>query len=111
MVRHTAKISKEQSDYVPKPIPNISALPSDSVREAASLLELAQTCTSCGPELTGLYYDQLTSIFMTKNNFDRYFMSWLYETIHDGFKATYVIDNISTNVNDIELKMQYTINR
>lgn len=110
MVRHIAKVSEEQVDFVPQPIRTINAIPSSRVREAASLLELAYTCTSSFPELTSLYYDQLTSMCMTNNKFDKYFMTWLYLIIDNGFEDSYIVNTIPTCTNDIELKMEYMIN-
>lgn len=111
MARHIVKVSEEDEVSVPNPIINISALPPGTVREAATLLELAYTCTTSCPELTGLYYDQLTSMLMTNNHFDKYFMSWLYETIQEGFEKTYTVGSVPREIGDIKLSMQYMINR
>lgn len=111
MARHLAKISRDQTGYIPNPVTYVSALPPGMVREAGSLLELAYTCTSSCPELTGLYYDQLTAMLMINNHLDKDFMSWLYETIQNGFEDTYILKNVPNKINDMELTMQYMINR
>lgn len=110
MVRHIVTMSTEQTDYVSKPIHNVSDIPSRTIREAASLLELTYICTSRCPELTSLYYDQLTSMLMTKTNFEKYFLTWLYMIIQDGFENTYIVNNIPINTYEIQLKMDYMIN-
>lgn len=111
MASHLAKISVDQTDYIPTPITSVSALRPGMVKEAASLLELAYTCTSSCPELTGLYYDQLTAMLLTSDQLDKDFMSWLYETIQNGFEDRYILQNVPNKINDIELSMQYMINR
>lgn len=110
MAHHIIKIS-EQSPTQVKPVSTINALPPGRIREAASMLELAYKCTSNCPELTGLYYDQLTSMFLADNNIDKYFISWLYESIHDEFEKTYVVTHVPNRINDIEFTMHYGINR
>lgn len=111
MASHLAKISEDQTDYIPRPITSISALRPGMVKEAAALLELAYTCTSSCPELTGLYYDQLSAMLTISVQLDKDFMTWLYETIHNGFEERYCLKNIPNKINDMELTMQYMINR
>lgn len=111
MARHLVNISTEPTGYIPKSITSVSSLPSGTIRDAATLLELSFTCTSNCPELTGLYYDQVTSMLSTNNHLDKYFMSWLYETTQAGFEETYVVDSLPDKINGIELTMKYTINR
>lgn len=111
MARHLVNISTQPSGYIPKNITAISSLPPGTIREAATLLELAYSCTANFPELTGLYYDQVSSMLMNNNHLDKYFMSWLYETTQAGFEQTYVANTLREKINSIELTMQFSLNR
>lgn len=111
MARHIVKISGEQDACIPDPITNVNDLPHGAIREAGTILELAYACTLSCPELTGLYYDELTSMLMSNNHLDKYFMSWLYETIHEGFENSYVTQSVPDKINHIDMSMQYRINK
>lgn len=92
-------------------IMNISDIPSGRVKEAAALLDLANSCTSSCPELTGLYYDQLSAMLTASHHLNRYFLTWLYSITQEEFESLYIVDSLPNKIADIELSMQYIMNR
>lgn len=110
MARHMVLTAEEQRDCPQNAITSISKLPLGPAREAGTLLELVNTCTVNCTELKGLYYDQLTSMLMSKNHLNKYFMAWLYVTITQGFEQTFATNIIPGAINDIEMSRQYMLN-
>lgn len=111
MAKHLVLKSEEQINVeLPSENLEIMDLPRGSVREAAMLLDLAHVCTVSCPELMGLYYDQITSMFIVTNHFDKYFLAWLHETITHTFKSLYMIEMVPNDTNGLKLSKQLELN-
>lgn len=112
MARSIARISdnSDTSSLPTTPIKHLSDLPQGRAREAATLLELANTCSMGNPDLMGLYYDQLASMLIANYHLDKFFLAWLYETITGDFRKLYISEVIPPPVNDIEMSLQYILN-
>lgn len=110
MARHMVLTAEEQPNCPHEAITSVGKLPLGLAREAGNLLELTNICTMNCAELKGLYYDELTSILMSKNHLDKYFMAWLYVTTTKGFEQTFATNNIPETINDIGMSMQYMLN-
>lgn len=113
MARSIARISdnSDTSSLPTTPIKHLSDLPQGRAREAATLLELANTCSMGNPDLMGLYYDQLASMLIANYHLDKFFLAWLYETITGDFRKLYISEVIPPPVNDIEMSLQYILNK
>ncbi|XP_050510228.1 Fanconi anemia group D2 protein isoform X3 [Diabrotica virgifera virgifera] len=112
MARSIARISSEDTRELPKTsMKSLSSLPRGPAREAGSLLELANTCSSGYPDLIGLYYDQLASMLISKYQLDKFFLAWLYETVTEEFRKIYISESLPQPINDLEMTFQYTLNR
>lgn len=111
LARNIARTEENDSYELPQtPIKNLSDLPKGPAREAASILQLANTCSTGYPDLLGLYYDQLASMLILNHHLDKFFLAWLYETITTDFQKIYVSETILPPINDLQMSFQYMLN-
>lgn len=111
MARHLVSTTEEQDVSIQGSICSINSLPYGPAREAASLLELAKTCTSGSADLLCLFYDQLAAMIMPDIHFEKHFILWLNETVTENFQEKYITQDVPEPINDLEISMQYLINR
>lgn len=113
MAKHIATTDEDQSEIEvdSESILDITRIPSEAAREATKLLQLTYTASSNLPILKALYYDELSSMLISANKLDRYFVGWLFETITQHFQDVFITETLTNNTIDgITLTSQYCIN-
>ncbi|KAK5650862.1 hypothetical protein RI129_001891 [Pyrocoelia pectoralis] len=89
---------------------SIDDLPSGGPKEAASLVELTNTCTLDIPDSVGLHYDELAYLIITTPCIHQMFMVWLYQLFTNNFQNNFITETVPQPVNDIIFSMQFSLN-
>lgn len=111
MAKHIAKIKDDQNSLTlsDDSIVSISQL-KGVAKEAATILQMAQTSTGGNSQLTGLFYDELSDLICKTEDLHKNFQTWLYETITNDFQRTFVTETVSQEVRGLKLAAQYNLN-
>lgn len=107
----TEEDDRSEIEFDSESILDISRLPSTAAKEGAKLLQLAYSATCNLPILKALYYDELSSMLTSASDMDKYFLSWLFETITQHFQDVFVTEAVENNsIDGINLTSQFCIN-
>ncbi|XP_044262962.1 Fanconi anemia group D2 protein [Tribolium madens] len=111
MAKHIATVNGDQSDVVLSEDSIISIAQLNGVaKDAAALLELANTSTAGSPDLVGLYYDQLAAMIVKSENLDKHFLAWLHENVTLDFQDVFITETTNSIIDDLEVSRQYNLN-
>lgn len=109
----TAKNDDEESIELPDDVSfsSINHLAEGDLREAAQIIELISRSTAHFPDMTALFYDELSAVVSAAPCINKNFLAWLTDAVTNDLQQNFIVDRVEkTRISGLKLTMQHCLN-
>ncbi|XP_063631967.1 Fanconi anemia group D2 protein [Cydia splendana] len=86
-------------------------LSTGDLREAAEIIEFISRSTSNHPDMTALFYDEMSDVISSATCVSKNFLAWLTDAATNDLQQNFIVDSISKpRIKNLKLTMQYCLN-